>query len=112
MRLTRTQLRRMIIKEVRMMQEGANELTQMIAAATAGSPMGPAMNAMISGLVAGNALDGEAQKLYDSLPEEIQIALDGLVIAIKALPGKAKESVIKKCVEAINSVTDAISEGY
>ena len=106
-RLTRTQLRRMIIAETRMIQEDSATTAALSAYLTSTPLMGPA-SSMVQGLVLGKALEGQAKDLYDSMDPRIQKAIDGLVIAVKALPGKMKESAIESLVATIEDATEAI----
>jgi len=114
MKLNRRQLRKLILRETRIISESpmkidANKLTAAIMAGGAATAAMPPAMAMILGLVTGEALASAPQALYDGLDQDIKLALDGLVEAIKAVPSKYKKSFIESVVELINSATESIS---
>ena len=111
MKLNRSQLRKLIIKETRLITESpadAGAVSAAIAAGGAASGM-PAAAAMIVALVTGKALAGTAEAMYDALDDKVKIALDGLVAAIQAVPENMKDSLIEAVVELINDATASIS---
>ena len=111
MKLNRSQLRKLIIKETRLITESpadAGAVSAAIAAGGAASAM-PAAAAMIVALVTGKALAGTAEAMYDALDDKVKIALDGLVAAIQAVPENMKDSLIEAVVELINDATASIS---
>ena len=106
-RLTRAQLRRMIISEAKVLNESPS-LEATLNSALLATPASPVVKALALYVVAGKALTPEAMELYDSLDPRIKTALEGLGAAVKALPGKMQESIILNIVELINDATEAI----
>jgi hypothetical protein len=117
MKLNRRQLRKLILRETRIISESSmkidsNKLTAAImagGAVTAAMPGASIPMAMILGLIAGEKLVDAPKALYDGLNPDIKLALDGLVEAIKVLPSKYKKSLIESVVELINGATESIS---
>ncbi len=112
MKINRRQLRRLIIAEAAKADK-ADKKEHVINAIKVGalartSPILATPYGLFTLLVLGKQLDKASQAVYKSLDPRIKSALDGLVSAVKSVPGDIKESLIITAVEYIDSIANSI----